>query len=284
MLLQAFAKVNLDLRVVGRRPDAYHEVRTLLQTIDWSDEIRLEASETFDFVAHGGPAGEENLVMRAVRAFERLTGIPVTLRVELTKNIPIGGGLGGGSADAAVTLLGLERFYDRRLSRADLYGCLRSLGADVPFFAVGGRAAGIGRGDEVFPLEDSGDYSIVVVTPDVSISTAEAYSWLTVSDRSNTIESFCVQFLPGSGRGDLRNDFERAVFRRHPALAHIKQDLLRAGASQAALSGSGASLFGIFETNEQAVTAASGLSRFGIAKATRPLSRSEYLRRIIADD
>src|SRR5262249_26579278 len=149
--------------------------------------------------------------------------------IELTKNIPIGAGLGGGSADAAVTLLGLERFYERSLSRADVYGCLRALGADVPFFVLCGRAVGIGRGDEVFPLEDSADYHIVVVAADVSVSTAEAYSWLTVSDRSNTIEGFCVQFLPGSDRGDLRNDFERAVFRRHPALAHIKQELLRAG-------------------------------------------------------
>jgi 4-diphosphocytidyl-2-C-methyl-D-erythritol kinase len=284
MLLQAFAKVNLDLRVVGRRPDRYHEVRTILQSIDWYDEIRIDAAEAFDFVAHGGPAGEENLVMRAVRAFERLSGISVSVRIELTKNIPIGSGLGGGSADAAVTLLGLERFYGLSLPRADLYGCLGALGADVPFFAVGGRAAGIGRGDEVFPLEDSGGYSIVVVAPDVSVSTAEAYSWLTVSDRSNTIESFCVQFLPGSGRGELRNDFERAVFRRHPGLAHIKQELMRLGASQAALSGSGAALFGIFETDEQAVNAAAGLSRFGIARATRPLSRSEYLRRIMVDE
>src|SRR5206468_7403912 len=233
------------------------------------------------FIAQGGPAGEDNLVVRAARTFEQLTGVPVSVRIELTKNIPIGAGLGGGSADAAVTLLGLERFYDRRLSPQDLFGRLCTLGSDVPFFALGGRAAGIGRGDEVFPLEDGPDYRIVVVCPDVSISTAEAYSWLTVSDRSNTIEGFCGQFFPGRGEEQPRNDFERAVFRRHPALAHIKQELLRSGASRAALSGSGAAIFGTFGGEEEAQKAASELRRYGIAKMTKPLPRSEYLRRIM---
>jgi 4-diphosphocytidyl-2-C-methyl-D-erythritol kinase len=283
MLLRAFAKVNLDLRILDRRPDGYHEVRTILQTIDWCDEIRIEPAETFEFVVSGRSAEAlvpDNLVVRAVRSFEQAMGFTVLARVELLKKIPIGAGLGGGSADAAATLLGLERFYDRSLPRSDLFGCLRALGSDVPFFAVGGRGAAIGHGDEVFPLEDRTNYWIVVVAPEVSISTREAYSWLTVSDRSNTIESFCAQFLPGNGGEAFRNDFERPIFRRYPALAHIKQGLLRAGASQAALSGSGAAMFGTFESEELAVKAASALAPHGVANAVRPLPRAEYLRRM----
>src|SRR5258705_590681 len=139
MLLRAFAKINLDLRVLGRQPDGYHDVRTVLQAVDWFDEIRMDFADSCDglhFIANSGPAGEDNLVVRAVRVFERVTGFTVSAQIELTKNIPIGAGLGGGSADAAVTLLGLERLYHRSLSRSDLYSCLRALGSDVPFFAL----------------------------------------------------------------------------------------------------------------------------------------------------
>src|SRR5687768_6170070 len=104
MLLRAFAKINLDLRILYRRDDGYHEVDTILQTIDWFDEIRIERSSRFDLAAAGTPEDETNLVTRAVRAYEALTGERVSVRIELTKNIPIGRGLGGGSADAAVTL------------------------------------------------------------------------------------------------------------------------------------------------------------------------------------
>jgi len=291
MVLRAFAKINLDLRVLDRRPVGYHDIRTVLQTIDWCDEIRIEKADGFEFIVHGGLgappdsalAGEDNLVVRAARAFEHLTDAGVSARIELFKNIPVGAGLGGGSADAAVTLLGLQRLYDRSLSQQDLFGSLRALGSDAPFFALGGRGAGIGRGDEVFPLEDGPDYWIVVVSPDVSISTAEAYSWLTVSDRSNNIEGFCAQFFPGSGGEPPRNDFERAIFRRHPGLAHIKQELLRSGALRAALSGSGAAIFGTFAGGQEAQKAASALARYGIVKMTKPLPRSEYLRRIFGD-
>src|SRR5262245_50649533 len=124
MQLRAFAKINLDLRVFSRRSDGYHEVRTVLQTIDWSDEIHMDFSDHFEFVAHGAPNDESNLVVRAVREFERLTGEPVLARIELFKNVPAGAGLGGGSADAAVTLLGLERLYNRTLPRTGLLSAL----------------------------------------------------------------------------------------------------------------------------------------------------------------
>lgn len=282
MLLRAFAKINLDLRVLGRRSDGYHEVRTILQTIDWYDELQIDPADRFEFVCHGGPLDHSNLVVRAVREFEKITGDPAPVRIELTKNIPMGAGLGGGSADAAVTLLGLQRLFGRTLPEGDLQQCFRALGSDVPFFAVGGLATGIGRGDEVIPQSDEPSYWLVVVHGGIMISTAEAYSWLTVSADSNTIKGFYAQFDPGMEAGLPGNDFESSVFGRHPVLGEIKSELLRLGAQHAALSGSGSAMFGRFDREQEAVKAASELRRYGTARVTRPLSRAEYLRSVFA--
>ena len=128
MQLQAFAKINLDLRVLGRREDGYHEVHTILQTIDWADRIEIERADHFDFIEHGVDAGEDNLVVKAVRAFERLTGERVRARIELFKNVPSGAGLGGGSADAAVTMLGLHRLYGQQIRQPEMLQALGNLG------------------------------------------------------------------------------------------------------------------------------------------------------------
>jgi 4-diphosphocytidyl-2-C-methyl-D-erythritol kinase len=278
MQLRAFAKINLDLRVLGKRADGYHEVRTILQTMDWSDEISIEPAGKFEFMAHGVSAGEDNLVVKAVRAFERLTGESVRARIELTKHVPMGAGLGGGSADAAVTLLGLQKFCGRQIPEPELFEALGRLGSDVPFFAVGGRALGTGRGNEITAMADEVGYGLLVVHPGVSISTPEAYSWLTVSDKPSSIRGFCAQSDSDRGEDEPRNDFESVVFARHPLLSEIKSEILKAGAERAALSGSGSAIFGIFGSEEQAATALPRLAHFGTVKATRPLSRSEYLR------
>ena len=278
MQLRAFAKINLDLRVLGRRDDDYHEVRTILQTIDWFDELSIEPADRFEFVAHGVGGGDDNLVVKAVRAFETLTKETVRARVELIKHVPMGAGLGGGSADAAVTFLGLQEFCRLVIPEKELFEALGRLGSDVPFFAIGGRALGVGRGNEIAALEDDVGYGLLVVHPGISISTREAYSWLTVSDKPSSIRGFCAQFVSGSGEDEPRNDFESVVFARHPLLSEIKSEMLRAGAVRAALSGSGSAIFGIFGSEEQAVKALPRLSHFGTVKATRPLSRPEYLR------
>src|SRR5215510_263692 len=190
MLLRAFAKINLDLRVLGRRSDGFHELKTIFQAIDWHDEIQLEAAKRFEFSASEPPGDESNLVVRAVRAYERLAGITANVRIHLTKNIPAGRGLGGGSSDAAATFIGLQRLFKLSLPFDNVPQTLRDLGSDVPFFALGGRAAGYGRGDVVYKLEDSTDYWVLIIDPAVVIRTPEAYSWLTVADISNTIEGF----------------------------------------------------------------------------------------------
>src|SRR5216110_2801174 len=137
MLLRAFAKINLDLRILGRRDDGYHEIKTIFQAVDWCDEILLEPSSRFEFSAPGTPEDETNLIVRAVRAYERLAGITANVRIEVKKNIPVGRGLGGGSSDAAVTFIGLQRLYKRSLPFEEVPGVLRDLGSDVPFFTLG---------------------------------------------------------------------------------------------------------------------------------------------------
>ena len=278
MLLRAFAKINLHLQILGRRDDGYHEVRTILQTIDWSDDISIEPAERFEFTAHGVGGGEDNLVVKAVRAFERLTGETVRARIELTKHIPTGAGLGGGSADAAVTFMGLQKFHSREVSEKELLEALGRLGSDVPFFAIGGRALGVGRGNEITAMEDDAGYGLLVVHSGISVSTPEAYSWLTVLDKPSSIRGFCAESVSGSGEDEPRNDFESVVCARHPVLSEIKSEMLKAGAVRTALSGSGSAIFGIFGSEERATQAVPRLSHFGTVKATKPLSRSEYLR------
>src|SRR5512138_834244 len=127
MRLRAFAKINLDLRILGRRDDGYHELKTIFQAVDWCDVLELERSDRFEFSAAGAPEDEANLVVRAVRAYERLAGITANVRIRLTKNIPIGRGLGGGSADAAVTFIGLQRLYKLNLPFDQVPQVLRDL-------------------------------------------------------------------------------------------------------------------------------------------------------------
>lgn len=283
MLLRAFAKINLDLRILGKRPDGYHEIRTVFQTIDWFDEIRIVPAARFDFRASQGPQDETNLVVRAVRAFEKCTKLNAVVSIRLTKNVPSGAGLGGGSADAAVTFLGLERVFGCDIAERDRVDALRSLGSDIPFFAVGGRATGSGRGDEVAPLEDDGGYWLVLIHPGVSIATAEAYSWLTVGGKPSSIEGFRTDFVSDPEGGKAVNDFEQPVFNRYPKLKEIRDELVRIGAFRAALSGSGSVLFGQFHSETLARQAAALMERDYSVRVARPLSRSEYFSKIMAE-
>ena len=283
MLLRAFAKINLDLRILGRRDDGYHELKTIFQAVDWWDEILLEPAERFEFSAPGTPQDETNLVVRAVRAYEQLAGIRANVRIRLIKNLPVGRGLGGGSADAAVTFIGLQRMYKRSLPFDEIPKVLRDLGSDVPFFTLGGRAAGAGRGDEVYKLEDSTDYWLLLVDPAVMIETKEAYSWLTVPAKSNKIEGFCAAEGSACEPDVWTNDFEGPVFERYPQLAGIKDELLQQGAYRAALSGSGSAIFGQFQMVSEAVRAASSLGARFRVKVAKPLPRWEYFQRIVQE-
>src|SRR5437773_3437854 len=279
MLLRAFAKINLDLRILGRRDDGYHELKTIFQAVDWWDEILLEPAARFEFSAPGTPEDETNLIVRAVRAYERLAGITANVRIAVKKNIPVGRGLGGGSSDAAVTFIGLQRLYKRSLPFEEIPKVLRDLGSDVPFFTLGGRAAGYGRGDEVYQLQDATDYWVLLVDPGVMISTPEAYSWLTVPSKTNNIEGFRAE-TGAECAGDVwMNDFEAPVFARYPELAGLKEELIGLGAYRAALSGSGSTIFGQFQMVSEAIRAGSALEGRFRVKLAKPLPRWEYFQK-----
>jgi len=282
--LPAFAKINLCLHVLGKRADGYHELRTVFQTISLHDTLRLTLTRhpgiSLETDNPALPSGRENLVWRALDALRRELRLRGGVRAELTKRIPAARGLGGGSSDAAAALVGMLRLCRRELPAARLVKLAAGLGADVPFFLFGGRALGIGRGDEVYPLPNLPGRAILVVSPrDVGITTREAYRWvsrqLTMRERVSKLHSFCA--LSWSLQGGVSNDFEAAIFRRYPRLARLKQGLLRRGALEAALAGSGSAVFGVFRNPAQARRAARGFPKDQVF-VCKTLSRGEYRR------
>ncbi|MFL6211657.1 MAG: 4-(cytidine 5'-diphospho)-2-C-methyl-D-erythritol kinase [Pyrinomonadaceae bacterium] len=256
--LPAYAKINLGLRVLGRRPDGYHELRTVFQTISLHDELKFTArvDERIELVcaALDIPTDETNLVRRAAVALRERYGLSHGARIELTKRIPAGGGLGGGSSDAAVALVGLAQLWQVNTNAEELSAIGARLGADVPFFFTGGTAFGTGRGTDIEPLPDRPKTHLIVVTPGVKISTADAYKVL--SAPALTKPNRPVN-LPISRRAadaaravstELTNDFAPVVFRLQPEIERARDALLNAGAQAAALSGSGSSVYGIFDS------------------------------------
>src|SRR6266852_2864354 len=270
--IPAFAKINLRLDILGKRPDGFHELRTIFQTISLHDELRLRASRRPGIALRvegnqplSAEPAEKNLVCRAVEALRRELKIRGGVEIELKKTIPAGRGLGGGSSDAAAALLGYLRLTMKKLAPARLLEIASSLGADVPFFLLGGRALGVNKGDEIYPLPDIQKRHIMVVSPKViHVRTPEAYRWLkarprglTKSATNHKLWKFCAQCWSTQGSG-LSNDFEGPVFRRHPRLAQIKRALLQRGAAEASLAGSGSAVFGVFPSPALARRAAVG--------------------------
>ena len=268
--LPAYAKLNLGLRVLYKRPDGYHELRTIFQSVSLHDELHLRASRQrgISLSIQGNSVlsqepFQKNLVYRAVDALRRELGIRSGVEIELRKTIPAGRGMGGGSSDAAAALLGYLRLTGRKLPLSRLLEIASSLGADVPFFLCGGRALGISRGNEIYPLPDIPKLSVLIVSPrEIHVPTPDAYRWLKARPLTLTKRAadpklwrFCALCWSTQGSG-LSNDFERPVFRRHPRLDQIKRALLQRGAAEASLAGSGSAVFGVFPSPTMARRAA----------------------------
>ena len=261
--IPAFAKINSCLHIIAKRPDGYHELRTIFQTISLRDTLHLSLkkdSDLFELLFTSDdpamPLGNDNLVVRAVHAFQREFGLRGSLGVDLEKKIPVARGLGGGSSDAAATLIGLMRLTDATLPLAKMIKLAAGLGADVPFFLFGGRALAVNRGDEIYPLADLPKRSVVIVSPKgIGVSTKDAYEWasaeLTKDAEPHKLFRFCA-LCWSRQESRLSNDFESPVFRRHPRLEEIRAGLLQRGAADAALAGSGSAVFGIFRNPAQA--------------------------------
>jgi 4-diphosphocytidyl-2-C-methyl-D-erythritol kinase len=290
----AYAKVNLRLDVLGRRPDGYHELRTIFQAISLNDTLELELRPKpgieLQVLGDGSLSGvpvEENLAYRALRDLSAALGLGQGVRAVLTKRIPVGRGLGGGSSDAAAALLGLLKLTKQRIETARLLEIAASLGADVPFFLHGGRALGIGRGDEIYPLPDIKRHHLLVVSPhDITVPTKEAYQWLsqalsqelTNREGPTKLLRFCVLCWSPQG-GALSNDFEAAVFPRFPRLAAIKRELLQQGAAEASLAGSGSAVFGVYQHPAKARRAARSFPKDQVFLCST-LERAEYRRKM----
>ena len=221
----------------------------------------------------------------SIAPFEELgreIGLQQGVRAVLTKRIPVGRGLGGGSSDAAAALLGLLRLSGKRIAAARLLEIASSLGADVPFFLHGGRALGIGRGDEIYPLPDGPRREVLVVSPhEIAVPTKDAYQWLseelTKGEDPTKLMGFCALCWSPQG-GALSNDFEAAVFPRYSRLAAIKRELLQQGAAEASLAGSGSAVFGVYQHPAKARRAARAFPKDQVFLCST-LSRAEYRRK-----
>lgn len=290
-VLRPSAKVNLNLRVGPRRADGFHDVRTVLQSIAVSDTVTVTPrSGPFALMCRtpGVPADRTNLVWRAADLLWRAIGRPGEPRdvhVRIDKQIPVAAGLGGGSGDAAAALLGLNEVWNGRLSRRELTVLAAQLGSDVPFFFHGGTAMGVGRGDELYPLDDVGKLGIILIKPSFGVGTADAYGWLDADREAN------VEVPPSEHRHELDvgwstgpiallNDLQPPVSRRHPAIADMVAACVRYGAMAAAMSGSGSAVFGVF--SESAARRAVGqLQRPDwLVVLTRTVGRREAGRRM----
>jgi 4-diphosphocytidyl-2-C-methyl-D-erythritol kinase len=263
---RAPAKINLTLRVLGVHPDGYHELRTTFQSLALHDTLsctRTAGAFSIESDAPGVPTDRTNLIWQAAEALWRSAGrrgrLPGT-RVRLTKRIPMQAGLGGGSSDAAAALRALNVLWGIDASAADLHAIASGLGADVPYFLAGGTMLGVDRGDVLFSLPDRPCGWVVLVSPDFGVSTRQAYAWWD-ADRGvhNPVRS-SAPWVDGLPASEWTNDLERPVARRHPPIARLVRQLRRLGAGHAAMSGSGSTLFGLFDDRKDASRAAGQLS------------------------
>ena len=267
--VRALAKLNLGLKVLNKRPDGYHELRTVFQTISLGDTIDIEFTpgRRSDIELASDVDIPDNLVERAARLAMEALRIRGLVRFRLAKRIPTGAGLGGGSSDAAAVLLALPVLAGKRAGLETLIELGGRLGSDVPFFLLGGTAVALGRGTELYPLPDVPARQGLVVMPPVQVSTSEAYRALrrelTPAAGSRTISSFQALVWrlacgapEGSWEEPLENDFEAVVFDQYPQLKSIKRKLRKLGARPAMLTGSGAVLFGLFRSRSEAARAA----------------------------
>jgi 4-diphosphocytidyl-2-C-methyl-D-erythritol kinase len=297
--LPSFAKLNWRLEVLGRRADGYHEVRTILQTISITDTLTLEETEKgidLSCEAPGVPVDGTNLIARAAAHFLAETGVGKGVRIHLEKRIPVAAGLGGGSSNAAVTLLGLERLWSTGLARERMLALAASLGADVPYFLGGGTALGKGRGDEIEELPEVGCSRILLINPGIAISAAEAYRALParltlpyVKDKmpfsleKAGLGAFAPMRVPAGLKPEglkpegLQNDLEPGVLALYPALEEIRSRMRRAGALAILMSGSGSTFFALFETDAARAAAKKDIEDTGWWSApVETVSRRQY--------
>lgn len=262
LLLRAYAKINLGLRILRKREDGYHDIETIFHRVNLYDEITFEQAPEISLTSTGidVPVNDDHLCLRAARLLQSEQRVQSGVRIMLNKKIPVGAGLGGGSSDAAATLIGLNSLWQLGLSHELLSSLALRLGSDVPYFLKPGSATATGRGEllEYFDLDLP--YWIVLVYPDLHISTAWAYGAMHIGHRTSNIslKQILLENMNDPRRLPLLlpNDFEPLVLRTHEPVARVKKMLYDRGAVFAQMSGSGSSVYGLFRDENDAIGAA----------------------------
>jgi 4-diphosphocytidyl-2-C-methyl-D-erythritol kinase len=277
--VSAFAKINLDLRVLARRPDGYHELRTTFQSIALADTLTFtRTAGPFHIVCSDPacPTDESNLVWRAAALVwnaARRRGAPKGVTVRIDKRVPVQAGLGGGSSDAAAALRALAKWWRVKIAADGLRRLASAIGADVPYFLEGGTALGLSRGDVLVPLDDIARTWVVLIVPGFGVSTKQAFGWWD-RERVGLVRQEGQEEQEGQEGREIANDLEPVVARRHPIVRRLTRELKREGASHASLSGSGSAVFGLFASRAAAERAAAAFDGHHVV-VTRTLSRRE---------
>lgn len=250
MIAKSYAKINLGLRVLERLPDGYHNIQTGFVFINWYDKLKLEHSRETIFKCSNKEldTGERNLVMRALNLMRKVTGKNLNYRIELSKLLPLGAGLGGGSSNAALMLRMINEIEGLGFSTKDLAVLGAKLGADVPVFIHGKTGIGTGVGDNIEYADIQPDAYIVTVYPGFESSTAEAYQFCNpYEDPTLDVEKVLLDYPIEEWSAFLVNDLEPPVIEVHPFVGTLKDQFYDMGADYAAMSGSGSSVFGLFQ-------------------------------------
>ncbi len=287
--LPSFAKINLYLRVIGKRADGFHELFTVLQTVSLHDRIEFAEANDVELTCSNKaiPTDSANLIVRAANLLRERAGFRGGARMHLTKQIPSPGGLGGGSSNAAVTLIGLQRLWELQLTDDEIQSIAVELGSDVPFFLHGGTAIGTGRGTEIERIADIDEGNLLLVTPNKHVSTSKAFAKLEAQNLTSADAERILIVCHSDARnlslrqGLLRNDIEKAVFASYPEIERVKTTLLELGAVTALMSGSGASVFAVFDKEETRQAAHKALDnevnwrKFAVAAVSRDAYREQ---------
>jgi 4-diphosphocytidyl-2-C-methyl-D-erythritol kinase len=313
----SFAKINLGLRIGPARADGFHDLRTIYQTIALHDVVSLSVQRGTGIEIRCEdprvPADSTNTCFKIIERAMQALKVRGRIVIEIEKRLPVQGGLGGASGTAVAALLALERALGKKLPAAERLRIAAEVGSDIPLFLMGGTVLGVGRGEEVYPLPDLPPTACVIALPDIAISTPKAFAdWderakLTASTQSDRMLEFsreisawlnAAQIGRRSGvsakrggwaenllldlvRTGIENDFERVVFPKYPELLEVKRVLEKAGAKYASLSGSGSAIYGLFDSQQKAATAAKRLIKQGTrALVTSTLTRQQYWKKL----
>ena len=284
MKCRSLAKINLGIEVLRKREDGYHEIRTLFQSIDFGDVLEFRPLAGRDIRLSGTdpsiPWDDTNLVYRAARLLQQDFPEAGGVEILVTKNVPAGKGLGGGSSNAAMTIFALDRLWELGLPPSRLQDYGRRLGADVPYFLEGGLCLGEGRGDSITPLPDLPVHYCVLALPSFPILTSDIYGRMRLTSPAE--DSKMNRFLARREFGLLENNLEETVFSLYPRLKTLKSSFLQAGAVLSLVSGTGSAVFGLFEDREKAARSLSETGRTEEALLVETLSRERYWIRATA--